>query len=67
MASLVYSINGDASEAIKKIQEESHLAGLTDKIKDFLEKNKVETPQEKSGGKEASKPKIEKQYKSDKK
>ena len=29
-----------AVKAINKIQEESHLSGLTDKIKDFLEKNK---------------------------
>lgn len=37
-------INGDADKelivvkAIRKIEEESHLSGLTDKIKDFLEK-----------------------------
>jgi len=30
-----------AVKAINKIQEESHLSGLTDKIKDFLEKNKA--------------------------
>jgi exosome complex component RRP4 len=30
-----------AVKAISKIQEESHLSGLTDKIKDFLEKNKA--------------------------
>ena len=28
-----------AVEAIRKIEEESHLSGLTDKIKEFLEKN----------------------------
>jgi len=30
-----------AIKAIRKIEEESHFSGLTDKIKEFLEKNKV--------------------------
>jgi len=30
-----------AVKAIKKIEKESHLSGLTDKIKEFLDKNKV--------------------------
>jgi len=30
-----------AVESIRKIEEESHLSGLTDKIKEFLEKNKA--------------------------
>ncbi|MBR9691119.1 RNA-binding protein [Candidatus Woesearchaeota archaeon] len=34
-----------AVEAIKKIERESHLSGLTDKIKSYLEKNKVEVSQ----------------------
>jgi exosome complex component RRP4 len=29
-----------AVKSIRKIEEESHLSGLTDKIKEFLEKNK---------------------------
>ena len=29
-----------AVKAIRKIEEESHLSGLTDRIKEFLEKNK---------------------------
>ena len=28
-----------AIQAIRKIEKESHLSGLTDKIKEFLEKN----------------------------
>ena len=32
-----------AVKAIRKIEEESHLSGLTDSVKEFLEKNKVKT------------------------
>ena len=32
-----------AIKAIRKIEQESHLSGLTDRIKEFLDKNKVKT------------------------
>ena len=34
-----------AIKAIRKIEQESHLSGLTDRIKEFLDKNKVKTPE----------------------
>jgi len=45
-----------AEEAIKKIEKEGHLAGMTDKIKEFLEAKvgkKVEVPPKKEGAQEA--------------
>jgi len=45
-----------AVNSIRKIEEESHLSGLTDRIKEFLEKNKVKSAIKQKTNKDDEKP-----------